>query len=125
MEFKVLSSKTYNATLKAIINRSGILGFTEFTARKLCLRTTSAVKFAQDIEDEYIIYLIILSEGDSDSFPISKAGNYFYVNAKDLFDSLRIDYINNVVIFDMIDVSENSMKIYKLNKKEKKRMQVE
>lgn len=125
MRFKILSSKDYNVKLKATIHSSGKLGFTEATARKLCLSTASAVKFAQDTEDEDILYLINLSEGDSDSFPVSKAGNYFYVNAKGLFDALQIDYINNVVMFDMIDVSENNMEIYKLNKREKKRVKGE
>ena len=72
-----------------------------------------------------ILYLINLSEGDSDSFPVNKAGNYFYVNAKGLFDALQIDYINNVVMFDMVDISESNMEIYKLNKREKKRMKGE
>ena len=82
-------------------------------------------KFAQDTENEDVLYLINLSEGDSDSFPVSKAGNYFYVNAKGLFDALQIDYINNVVMFDMIDISESNMEIYKLNKREKKRVKGE
>lgn len=89
MGLKILSSKDYNVKLKATIHSSGKLGFTESTARKLRLSTTSAVKFAQDTEDEDILYLINLSEGDSDSFPVNKAGNYFYVNAKGLFDALQ------------------------------------
>ena len=125
MRLKILSSKDYNVKLKATIHSSGKLGFTEATARKLRLSTASAVKFAQDTEDEDVLYLINLLEGDSDSFPVSKAGNYFYVNAKGLFDALQIDYINNVVMFDMIDVSENNMEIYKLNKREKKRVKGE
>ena len=125
MGLKILSSKDYNVKLKATIHSSGKLGFTESTARKLRLSTTSAVKFAQDTEDEDILYLINLSEGHSDSFPVNKAGNYFYVNAKGLFDALQIDYINNVVMFDMVDISESNMEIYKLNKREKKRMKGE
>lgn len=125
MKFKILSSKEYNIKLKATIHSSGKLGFTADTADKLKLSPKSAIKFAQDEDDESILYLINASEPDSDSFPVNKAGNYYYVNAKGLFDHLGFDYINNSIMFDMADVSENDIEIYKLTKREKRRIKGE
>lgn len=119
MELKILSAQNFNVNLKCTIHASGKLGFTEATAKELELSENSGIKFAQD--DEGSLYLINLKAPDKDSFKVNKAGAYYYVNAKILFDQLGYDYRNNTIIFDMTNIPELENNYYKLNERTKPR----
>lgn len=123
MGFKILSAKEFNIKLKCSLHASGKLGFTEETAKQLQFSDNSAVKFALDEEDLSVLYLFNSKIADEDSFKVNKAGSYFYVNAKAMFDMLGYDYVNNSIMFDMIKIKNNENEIYKLNKREKPRKQ--
>ena len=116
---KILSAKEFNVNLKCTIHASGKLGFTEATASVLKLSEDSGIKFAQDDKGE--LYLINSQSMDDDSFKVNKAGNYYYVNGKVLFDQLGYDYRNYNIIFDMVNVSELGNNHYKLNERKKPR----
>ena len=119
MELKILSAKKFNVNLKCTIHASGKLGFTEATSNTLKLSENSGVKFAQDKEGG--LYLINSQSLDEDSFKVNKAGAYYYVNAKVLFDQLGYDYRNYNIIFDMVNVPELENNHYKLNERMKLR----
>ncbi len=119
MRLKILSAKDFNVNLKCTIHASGKLGFTEATANTLKLSEDSGIKFAQDDEGE--LYLVNSQFKDTDSFKVNKAGNYYYVNAKVLFDQLGYDYRNYNIIFDMINIPELENNYYKLNERKKPR----
>ena len=121
MGLKILSAKKFNVNLKCSIHASGKLGFTDGTMKTLELTEKSGVKFAQDEEDEDILYLINCTETDEDAFKVNKAGNYYYVNAKSLFDNLGLDYRSNTIMFDMVEVPEEGEGVYKLFKRIKPR----
>ncbi len=123
MAIKILSAKEYATKLKCTIHASGRMGFTEATADKLKLSEKSAVKFAVDENESSELYLIKVGEVDEESFKVSKAGGYYSVNAKILFDNLGFDYVNNVISFDMVEVKMEGIEddIYKLIKREKPR----
>jgi hypothetical protein len=121
MGLKILSAKKFNVNLKCSIHSTGKLGFTDGTMKALELSEKSGVKFAQDDMNEEILYLINCKETDEDAFKVNKAGNYFYVNAKSLFDNLRFDYRKNTIIFDMVEVPEEGVGVYKLIKRMKPR----
>ena len=121
MGLKILSAKRFNVNLKCSIHSSGKLGFTDGTMKALKFTEKSGVQFAQDDENEEILYLINCKESDEDTFKVNKAGNYFYVNAKALFDNLGLDYRKNTIIFDMVEVPEEGDGVYKLIKRMKPR----
>ena len=100
MKLQILSAKEYNVKLKATIHSTGKLGFTEATAKELKLTTESGVKFAMSEDNE--LYLINCPARDDDAFKVLKAGDYFSVNTKALFDSLGYDYRKNNIMFDMV-----------------------
>ena len=56
---------------------------------------------------------------------MNKAGNYYYVNTRLMFDSLQIDYINETVIYDMIKVEGIENDVYRMNKRTTKRAEKE
>lgn len=123
MGYKIISARKFQAKLKATVHKSGKLGFTDAAAKELGFGSKSEpfVKFAQDEEDPSILYLINTKEGDADSFRVNKAGNYYYVNTRLMFDALSIDYIKETVIFDMIRISDEEDGIFKMNKRTAKR----
>ena len=117
MGLKIISASQFAIRLKCTIHRSGKLGFTEATARHLEFNDNSAVKFAEDDENSDILYLINKTEMDDDAFKVCKAGRYFYVNTKLMFDNMGIDYKNKTVMFDMIRMKEIEGEVYKLVKR--------
>ena len=125
MGFTVLNASQYTIRLKATIHSSGKLGFTEVTAKELGFGDNSFVKFAQDDNDKTILYLINNAPQDDEAFRVCKAGKYFYVNTKIMFDSLNIDYKSKTVMFDLVKTKEAGVDVYKLNKRITKKINKE
>lgn len=101
MAIQIISAKRFATKLKATIQRSGRLGFTEETARYMNLAEEKFAKFAQD-DESGTLYLIIHDIRDEDSFEIRSSSGYYYVPAKMMFDSLGMDYEKNVIMFDLV-----------------------
>lgn len=120
MNLKIFSAREYNARLKCTIHSSGKLGFTDETARELGISTDSGIKFAAD-DDGGLFLINCRKDKDEDAFEVGKSGAYYFVNAKPLFDSLGLDYKNEVIMFDLSRVKHEEMEIYKLNKRSKPR----
>lgn len=118
-----LSAREYSQKLKASLHATGKLGFTETTASALELTKDSRVEFAKDDESD-TLYLINKAEDTPDAFKVLKAGSYFSVNAKSLFDALDYDYKKNNIMFDLVrDNNYPDQEIYKLNKRSVPRKQ--
>lgn len=118
-----ISAKEFVANLKATIHTTGKLGFTAATAKILGFGENSCVLFVEDAEDKNTLYLVNTKGDDEDAFPVRKTGEYYYVNAKALFDKLGMDYIKNTIIFDMVRIDEEEYEVYKLKKRQMLRKQ--
>lgn len=118
MKYTILSAKDFNIKLKCTIQATGKLGFTDATAKHMGLSKESYVQFAQDNENKDVLYLMNLNEKNEDAFNVVKAGQYFYINTKALFDSLGYDYKKNTIIFDLIEQKEEGLEMYKMLKRE-------
>lgn len=94
---RILSIKDFSSKLRATIQATGRLGFSEDTAKTLQLYDRMNIKFAQD--DNGQVYCSFPANDDSDAFKVRKSGRYFYVPTDVLFSSLGIDYKNNNVLF--------------------------
>ena len=101
MVIRVISAKRFATKLKATIQRSGRLGFTEETAKYMNLADGKFAKFAQD-DESGVLYLIIIDKRNEDCFDIRSSSGYYFVPAKMMFDSLGVDYEKNVVMFDLV-----------------------
>ena len=101
MAIHIICAKNFATKLKATIQRSGRLGFTEETARYMNLADEKFAKFAQDDENG-TLYLIIIDKRNEDSFDIRSSSGYYFVPAKMMFDSLGMDYEQNVIMFDLV-----------------------
>ena len=125
MGYTILSASKYVSKLKATVHASGKLGFSEVTAKELGLGQVpdQFVQFAQDDDNPSVLYLINGTSDDGDSFKVCKAGSYFYINAKLMFDSLGVDYVNKTIIYDMSRLQGGEGNVYKMIKRELERPQ--
>lgn len=101
MGLNIINAKDFNIKLKATIQASGRLGFSEETANVLDLANNRYVVLAFDDEDHNTMYICPTDKDLPFAFRVNKAGKYYYVCATALFDSIGEDYKNQTVIFDM------------------------
>ena len=101
MAIKIINAKQFTTKLKATIQFSGRLGFTEDTANALDLSVGKFARFAQD-DEKNTLYLIIIDKASEDAFQIRLSSGYYYVPTKMMFDMLGFDYEHNTIMFDLI-----------------------
>lgn len=101
MAIRIINAKQFTTKLKATIQFSGRLGFTEETAKALDLSAGKFARFAQD-DEKNTLYLIIIDEASEDAFQIKLSSTYYYVPTKMMFDMLGFDYEHNTIMFDLI-----------------------
>lgn len=109
--------------IKCTVHKNGKLGFSRQAIKKLNISEKSYAKIGFNAENnnDRDLYLRIQDNRDEETFKINKAGDYYYVNTKYLFDDLKIDYARKKIIFDIKELDENEDGIYKLSKRELER----
>lgn len=121
-EIVFFNASEYEVKLKCTIQRTGKLGFTDTTIKKLELNETKGVKLGVSNENDIQqLFLAIVDKPDESTFKISKAGAYYYVNAKAVFDKLKFDYKKKTIMFDMIEIEQSGVKLFKLIMREGKK----
>jgi hypothetical protein len=103
MKIKFFNPDNLDKNLKATVHKSGKLGFTVDAARRLKLEInkSAAIGANEDDPTDDSLYVIIYNEVRSGAFRIAKAGQYFYINLKALFDALKINYKQESVVYDI------------------------
>ena len=63
--------------------------------------------------------MVLNKESDEFSFNISKAGEYYYIKAKNFLSDLKIDYTDDAktYIFDIYKMDNEDLIVYKLKKR--------
>lgn len=120
MKLHTLSAKRFQTKLKATIQSTGRLGFTDKTAKELRFENGSHVKFLSDDESKEL-YMAKVTGEDEDAFEVRKSGDYFYVATKRLFDELGFDYKKENIMFDLVRKpsidEEAGGEVYKMDKR--------
>jgi hypothetical protein len=121
MKLKFFDPNDLYKNLKATAHKTGKLGFTIDAARKLALSSEKSAGIAVNEEDETDknLYVVIYPSKQKGAFSISRAGNYFYINTKPLFDSLKIDYTKESIVYDISEEKIEDEIIYKFRRREK------
>lgn len=121
MAINIIDTTQFSVKLKATIQATGKLGFTNETANCLNLQIGQAVNFAKDDETEEL-YLIIANETTASTLKVCKSGMYYYIQTKLMFDAFGYEYKKKTIIFDLTrkkDLDEYlNGKVYKMNKRE-------
>jgi len=121
MKLKFLTPDSLDKNLKATVHRSGKLGFSMEAANKLELSADKSASIAvnEDDPNDSCLYFVIHPSVEGDAFKVNKAGEYYYINAKPLFDSLKINYLKESVVYDISKDSVDGQLIYKFKRREK------
>ncbi len=124
MKLKFLDAKEFEANLKCTVQSNGKLNFSAAAINILALNNQKSVKFAmnEDAKGGEELYILIQETITNDAFKVNKAGNYYYLNAKALFDSLGMEYKAHSIIFDIVKTEEtiDGLQLYKLNRRKGK-----
>jgi len=120
MKISFIKPKHIASNVKCTIHRSGKLGFSKAAIKELNVDETTFVKIGMNEEDtnDKNLYMLILKEKDDDAFKVNKAGRYYYLNTKYLFEDLMEDYRTKKIIYDIQKIEYEGDIIYKLNRRE-------
>lgn len=120
MKLKVMNPDNLDKNLKATVHKTGKLGFTIEAARKMGLTVNTGVMIAINDEDsnDDSLYLTVHSPAAENMFKASKAGDYHYISTKALFDTLKVDYKNESIVYDISQELINGATYYKLKRRE-------
>lgn len=117
------NANDYNKKLKATIQSSGKLGFTDDTAKELNLSEDTYIRIGADQNDKSLMYLVVVAQSDM-AFKVCKAGEYYYLPTTRLFLALGFDFQakNKTIMFDLTRAEELDEElqgvVYKMNKRE-------
>ena len=98
----IYDGKSCSQRLKATIQQTGKLGFTQDTIAEMQLSKETYCRIAGDTDSATTLYLAVLRHDADKAFQVMKSGNYFFLNTRQLFDQLGFDYKNKVIIFDIV-----------------------
>ena len=121
MNLKILDASSFDSNVKCTIHKNGKLGFSSAASNILGLKGDKSILFAtEENEKDGNLYMIIQEEITDNAFKVNKAGGYFYLNTKAMFDSLGYDYKSKTIIFDIVktDKQYEGKQVYKLSKRE-------
>jgi RIO-like serine/threonine protein kinase len=123
MEINFWKPTSSLGVVKATIHQSGKLGFSQAAIDKLNLSQNTYLMIGTNKENrkDNNIYLAISKESNELAIKVNKAGNYYYLNTKDFFNEIGVDYKSKSVIYDIVDISSSNEKMYKLVPREKDR----
>lgn len=104
MKLKVIKAEESGRKIKATVHASGKLGFSAEAIRYLNIKESKSIEFAINEEDpdDLNLYGFIYQDKQEGAFNINKAGLYYYVNTKTLFDNLGVNYKNKTIIYDLV-----------------------
>jgi hypothetical protein len=121
MKIKFFNPVNLDRNLKATVHRSGKLGFTIEAANKLELTIdkSAAIGINEDDDMDSNLYVIIYPDKKDGAFKISKAGGYYYINTKALFDTLKVDYLTDPPVYDIVPEIIENQHLFKFKRREK------
>lgn len=119
MKLKFITPDGLDKNLKATAHKSGKLGFTSEAAEKMALTASKSASIAinEDDTSDSSLYVIINESILEGAFKINKAGQYYYINTKALFDTLKIDYKNDWIVYDITKETIDNQLVYKFKRR--------
>ncbi|SDH52505.1 hypothetical protein SAMN05421846_10140 [Chryseobacterium taeanense] len=107
-------------SIKATIHKTGKLGFSSGAEDFMGINEESYFKigFNNNNENDDSIYMVA-SQTEDGAFKISKAGMYYYINLKNVFDKRGLDYKNKSYIYDIRKEKNEDIEYFILTKRKK------
>jgi hypothetical protein len=121
IKLKILKANEFERNVKATLQSTGRLGFSDGARKKMQIETGKYLVIATNEEDESDdnLYAWLEDTAENGGFRLNKGGEYFNANTKPLFDGLGIDYKddNNLIIYDIVDFDNDGTSIFKFTKR--------
>ncbi|WP_417431110.1 hypothetical protein [Halpernia sp.] len=108
MIVRFLKPSHFSGTAKLTVHKTGKLGFSKGAMELLQTKKNRFVRFGFDEKEQLL--LEVSSYEVENSFPVYKAGDYDYINAKSMLDDLGVDYAGrDTTIFDLKKLQEKDL----------------
>ena len=121
VEIDFFKPKESDRNAKVTVHKTGKLGFSKSASDIMDLANKRYCKIGKDVNGEgnKVLYMAVQTNKDEYSYKVSKAGDYFYLKAKQLLIDLGIDYKDDdsTVIYDIVPVNLDEKEYYKLTKR--------
>ena len=123
MKLKYINAEDSERNAKATVHASGKLGFSSDAIEYLDITEGKAIQFAQNAEDvnDLNLYAVVHGSSQEGAFRLNKAGKYYYVNTRNMFDNLNIDYKHTKIIYDLVKIENDGNQIIKMIRREIKK----
>ena len=106
-------------SIKATIHKSGKLGFSSGAEDFMGIKENVFFKIGfNESGEEGNIYMVPV-DSEEGAFKVSKAGQYYYINLKNVFDKKGIDYKNKSYIYDIRKEKSEDVTYFILTKRKK------
>lgn len=126
MKLKFIDPSTLDKNLKATVHKTGKMGFSMEAASKLGLGEFKSARIAineADPEDKSL-YMVIEDSIVERAFKINRAGKYFYINTKALFDGMQMDYVKNSYVYDIAPTNVDGQTVYRFKRRPVKKSKI-
>lgn len=121
MELEFFKPKENLGSNKITVHKSGKLGFSKGAAKLMGIEDNRFCKIAKspNAEGNEELFMLTCKEKDDYTYGISKAGDYFYVKAKQLLGEIDVDYrnTNKTIIYDVEKKNINGDVVFRLVKR--------
>ena len=121
LRIKLFKIEDLDKNLKATVHRTGKMGFTADASKKLKLSESKSADIGKNEDDvsDKNFYLFIHKEPKTGEFNIVKAGDYYYINTKVLFDNLKMDYTKDNFTYDISPETIDGQEVFVLKRRVK------
>jgi hypothetical protein len=115
MKLSFFDAAEYEKGLKCTIHKNGRLGFSSAALKRMGVSAEPSIRIGKNDAEkgDETLYIVPAKRDDKSAFRLSKTGDYFYANTKNLFDSMGLDYQNHMYSFDLVEVSNGVFKLQK------------
>ncbi len=116
MKLEFFDADEIQGNAKCTIHKSGKLGFSMDAINLLGITEGKSIGIAkgEDYDESGSLYLKVFEGAQKGAFSISKAGEYYYLNTKNLFNKLELDYRKDKIIYDVAEIELEGEKFFKL-----------
>ena len=120
MEFdfsQAFEGKRLTKMTRASVQKNGRLNFPPEAARQLNLSLEQSLLICPMGEKDLAVTAV--AKEDPRGFMVKKSGPYFYVPFKSLMNECGIDFVNNTVVYDIIELNEKheGKPVFKFNRR--------
>ena len=114
---QAFDGKRLTRMMRASVQRNGHLNFPPEAGRQLGLSLEKSLLICPMGTKDMAV--TVVDKDNERGFMVKKTGPYFYVPLKSLLNECEIDYVNNTVVYDIIELNDKyeGRPVFKFNRR--------